>query len=97
MRAEPEARTPDDTSTVQPRERTTESAPVRPLIVFLFLPFGLATASILAWLVMKDDVARGECLVHRSDKQSQADWIDDFLANWRQSLTGPNSENYDSR
>jgi hypothetical protein len=97
IRAESEARTTDDTSTVQPRERTSELPRARPLIVFLFLPFGLAAVSILAWLVIKDDVARGERLVHRLDEQCQADWIDDFLANWRQSLTGQNSENYGSR
>jgi D-alanyl-D-alanine carboxypeptidase len=48
IRAESEARTTDDTSTVQPRERTSELPRARPLIVFLFLPFGLAAVSILA-------------------------------------------------
>ena len=111
IRAEADAPTTDDTSTVQPRERTTESAPVRPLIVFLFLSFGLAGVSILAWLVIKADMARGEEMLRndhrfrragdlaydnkrlegRLDDQRQADWIDDFLANWRQSLTRPNS------
>jgi hypothetical protein len=87
IRAEAEARTTDDTSTVQPRDRTAESPRVTPLIVFPFLSFGLAAVSILAWLF----IARGERLVDRLDEQSQADWIDDFLANWRQSLTRPNS------
>jgi hypothetical protein len=64
---------------------------VPPLAVFLFLSLGLPGVSILAWLVIKADTARGERLVDRLDEQSQADWIDDFLANWRQSLTRPNS------
>jgi hypothetical protein len=112
VRAEAEARTTDDTSTVQPRERTTESSRATPLVLFLFLSLGLPGASILAWLVIKADTARGEQLVRnhlplkrtghlgynnkrhvdRLDDQRDADWIDDFLANWRQSLTTQNSE-----
>jgi hypothetical protein len=61
------------------------------LTVFLFLSLGLPGVSILAWLVIKADTARGERLVDRLDEQSQVDWIDDFLANWRQSVTRPNS------
>jgi len=91
IRAEAEARTTDDTSSVQLRERIAESPRVPPLAVFLFLSLGLPGVSILAWLVIKADTARGERLVDRLDEQSQADWIDDFLANWRQSLTRPNS------
>jgi D-alanyl-D-alanine carboxypeptidase len=87
IRAEAEARTTDDTSSVQPRERIAES----PLVVFLFLSLGLPGVSILAWLVITADTARRERLVDRLDEQSQADWIDDFLADWRQSLTRPNS------
>ena len=91
IRAETEARTTDDTSSVQLRERIAKSPRVPPLAVFLFLSLGLPGVSILAWLVIKADTARGERLVDRLDEQSQADWIDDFLANWRQSLTRPNS------
>ena len=32
-----------------------------------------------------------ERLVTRFDDRRQADWLDDFLANWRQSLTERNS------
>jgi hypothetical protein len=111
VRSEAEARTTDDTSTVQPRERTTESLRVTPLVVILFLSLGLPGACILAWLVIKADTARAEQLVRnhlplkrtcdlgynnkglvdRLDDQRQVDWIDDFLANWRQSLTTRNS------
>jgi hypothetical protein len=78
--------------------------------VLLCLSLGLPGVSILAWLVIKADTARGEKLVRnhlpfeadelaynnkrfvdRLDDQRQADWIDDFLAKWRQSLTRPNS------
>jgi hypothetical protein len=91
IRAEAEARTTDDISSVQLRERIAESPRVPPLAVFLFLSLGLPGVSILAWLVIKADTARGERLVDRLDEQSQVDWIDDFLANWRQSVTRPNS------
>ena len=88
VRAEVEARTTDDTSTVQ-RERTAVSPRVTPLVVFLFLSLALPGASILAWLVIKADTNKH--LADRLDDQRQADWIDDFLANWRQSLTTRNS------
>ena len=51
--AEAKPRTTDDTSTVQPHERTAESRHVTPLVVFLFLSLGLPGAGILAWLVIK--------------------------------------------
>jgi hypothetical protein len=105
--AEAEPQTTDDTSTVQPHERTTESRHVTPSVVFLILSLGLPGAGILAWLVIKADTARGEQLVRNHlhgnlgyngrrlvdhlDDQRQVDWIDDFLANWRQSLTARNS------
>jgi hypothetical protein len=91
IRAEAEARTTDDISSVQLRGRIAESPRVPALAVFLFLSLGLPGVSILAWLVIKADTARGERLVDRLDEQSQVDWIDDFLANWRQSVTRPNS------
>jgi D-alanyl-D-alanine carboxypeptidase len=91
IRTDAEARTTDDTSSVQPREPIAGSPRVTPLVVFLFLSLGLPGVSILAWLVIKADTARGKRLADRLDEQSQADWIDDFLANWRQSLTKPNS------
>jgi D-alanyl-D-alanine carboxypeptidase len=62
IRAEAEARTTDDTSTVQPREGTTESLRVTPSMVFLFLAIGLPWVGVLAWLVIKADTARGERL-----------------------------------
>jgi hypothetical protein len=104
IRAEAEARTTDDTSSVQLRERIAESPRVPPLAVFLFLSLGLPGVSILAWLVIKDSAlgaqlvsnhlplkragdltSNNERLVSRFD--DRADWLDDFLANWRQSLT----------
>jgi hypothetical protein len=88
VRAEAEARTTDDASTVQ-RERTAVSQRETPLVVFLFLSLALPGASILAWLLIKADTNKR--LVDRLDDQRQADWIDDFLANWRQSLTTRNS------
>jgi D-alanyl-D-alanine carboxypeptidase len=91
IRTDAEARTTADTSSVQPREPIAGLPRVTPLVVFLFLSLGLPGVSILAWLVIKADTARGKRLADRLDEQSQADWIDDFLANWRQSLTKPNS------
>jgi hypothetical protein len=87
IRAEEEARATDDTSRVRPREPIAESPRVTPLVVFFSLSLGLPGLSFLAWLVIKADTARGERLVDRLDERNQADWIDDFLANWRQSLT----------
>jgi D-alanyl-D-alanine carboxypeptidase len=83
--ADAEAQTTDDISSVQPRERIAESPRVSRVVVFLFLSLGLPGVSILAWLVIKADTARGKRLIDRLDEQSQADWIDDLLANWRQS------------
>ncbi len=91
IRAEAEAQATDDTSRVRPREPIAASPRVTPLVVFLSLSLGLPGISFLAWLVIKADTARGEGLLDRLDERSQADWIDDFLANWRQSLTRPNS------
>ena len=88
VRAEAEARTTDDTSTVQ-RERTAVSPRETPSVVFLFLSLALPGACILAWLLIRADTNKR--LVDRLDDQRQADWIDDFLANWRQSLTTRNS------
>ena len=88
VRAEAEARTTDDTSTVQ-RERTAVSPRETPSVVFLFLSLALPGAGILAWLLIRADTNKR--LVDRLDDQRQADWIDDFLANWRQSLTTRNS------
>jgi D-alanyl-D-alanine carboxypeptidase len=79
-----------DTSRVRPREPVAVSPRVTPLVVFLTFLLGLLGV-ILARLVIKAGTARGERLVDRSDERSQADWIDDFLANWRQSLTRPNA------
>ena len=103
-RAETEARTKDDTSAVQSRKRTAQSAGVITLEVFLLLSLGLPGVGILAWLVIKDTAlgarlvsihlplkragdltSNNERLVSRFD--DRADWLDDFLANWRQSLT----------
>ena len=88
VRAEAEARTTDDTSTVQ-RERTAVSPRETPSVVFLFLSLALPGAGILAWLLIRADTNKR--LVDRLDDQRQADWIDDFLANRRQSLTTRNS------
>jgi D-alanyl-D-alanine carboxypeptidase len=83
IRAKAEARATDDTSRVRPREPIAESQRVTPLVVFFSLSLGLPGISFLAWLVIKADTR----LVDRLDERNQADWIDDFLANWRQSLT----------
>jgi D-alanyl-D-alanine carboxypeptidase len=91
IRAEAEARSADDTSRVRRREPIAESPRVTRLVVFLCISLGLPGVSILAWLVIKAGTARGERLVDRLNERSQADWIDDFLANWRQSLTRPNA------
>jgi len=87
IRTDAEAQATDDTSSGQPRERIAESPRV---VVILLLSLGLPGVSILGWLIIKPDSARGERLVDHLDEHSQADWIDDFLANWRQSLTRPN-------
>jgi hypothetical protein len=109
VRAEGESQGTNYTSTVQPRERTTESPRVTLFVVLLFLALALPGAGILAWLVIKADTARGKLLVrhrlpfertseeynnkrpaHHLGDERQADWIDDFLVNWRQSLTTQN-------
>jgi hypothetical protein len=50
-------------SSLQPRERTTESLRVTPSTVFLFLAIGLPWVGILAWLGITANSARGERLV----------------------------------
>jgi hypothetical protein len=100
-RAEMEAPTTGDASTLQSRNRAAQST----LGVFLLLSLGLPGVSILAWLVIKD-TALGEQLLsnhlplkragdmsydNECDDRRQADWLDDFLATWRQSLTEQNS------
>jgi D-alanyl-D-alanine carboxypeptidase len=102
-RAEMEARTTDDTSTVESSKRTDQSPAVTALEVFLVLSLGLLGVSLLAWRLIKDTAPGGplnragdlsdnnERPVTHFDDRRQADWLDDFLANWRQSLTGRNS------
>jgi len=91
IRAEPEAGATDDTSHVRQREPIAASPRVARLVVFLSISLGLPGVSFLAWLVIKAGTARGERFVDRLNERSQADWIDDFLLNWRQSLTKPNA------
>jgi len=83
-----EAGATDDTSSVQPSERLAESPRV---VLILLLSLGLPGVGILGWLVIKPDAARGERVLDHLAEHNQADWIDDFLANWRQSLTRSNS------
>src|SRR5262249_33065678 len=72
VRAEAEGQGTDYTSTVQPRERTTELPRVTPFVVLLFLALALPGAGILAWLLIKADPARGKLLVrHRLLQGSQ--------------------------
>jgi hypothetical protein len=102
-RAEMEARTTDDTSTVESSKRTGQSPAVTALGVSLVLSLGLLGVSLLAWRLIKDTALGGplnragdlsdnnERPVTHFDDRRQADWLDDFLANWRQSLTERNS------
>ena len=102
-RAEMETRTTDDTSTVESSKRTGQSPAVTALGVFLVLSLGLLGVSLLAWRLIKDTAPGGplnragdlsdnnERPVTHFDDRRQADWLDDFLANWRQSLTERNS------
>src|SRR5262249_62063770 len=86
IRGAAETRATGDTSSVPPRERIAETQRV---VVILLRSLGLPGVGIVGWLIIKPDAARGERL--DLDDHSQADWIDDFLANWRQSLTRSNS------
>ena len=102
-RAEMETRTTDDTSTVESSKRTDQSPAVTALGVSLVLSLGLLGVSLLAWRLIKDTALGGplnragdlsdnnERPVTHFDDRRQADWLDDFLANWRQSLTERNS------
>ena len=85
------ATTGDKESPVQPPEQTIKPLRTMPLALLIFLSFGLPAASVLAWVVMKADGARGEQIVRRyldlneaknvihNNKRLEPDWIEKLL------------------
>jgi hypothetical protein len=94
--ADPEADPPTTSgqeSPLQPPERTIKPLRTTPLAFLVFLALGFPVASVLAWLVMKSDGARGEQIARKHlelnaaknrkyNNKHQPDVLDDQRDHW---------------